>query len=679
MSTGQQTPTEQQTLSEEYRNRESSITLSSEPAGEGETHELLTLNIGPHHPATHGVLRLIATLEGEVVRDIKPIIGYVHTGIEKTAEDKSYWKVIPVVERMDYLSYYFNAMAYCGAVESLLGIEVPPRAQYLRVLHLELNRIMSHLVWLGTSALDLGAISMFWYCFRERETVLDLFEMSSGQRMHTRYIQVGGVIEDIPPGFEAKLRKFIKEMPTRADQYADLLEKNQIVLERLRGTCVLDEDTLLKLGVTGPLLRASGNPWDLRKAHPYSSYDHFDFKIPVGTVGDNYDRFRVRHAEFYESTKIIEQALDGLPGGPVHHHRPQGRAASAPRAGDVDGSADPPLQAGHRGIPRSARRGLLPDRVPPRRARMLRPRRRLGQARAGAHARPELRQHPGARADGPRLLHRRPDRDARDARPDPRRNRQMSPAPRVVPRFGHGSRVPGWDEAVDLTKPPAVVPDPNLTPVPPELRADIEAAMAKYPDRRSAAIPALHAAQEVHGWCSPEAIEQVAAVMQLTPAYLTSVATFYDMLETHPKPRNDVYVCTNISCSLRGADEFFEAMHEAALEDVDVNVRSFECLGACDIAPMASVNGEYVGPLEPADAARIVEDLRAGRPVLESKQLRFRKCVDPGVSEGAEDFSPPPADVARADTAGLGPEGDTVDRPGPSAPIEIPRDEADEQ
>jgi NADH:ubiquinone oxidoreductase subunit E len=201
--------------------------------------------------------------------------------------------------------------------------------------------------------------------------------------------------------------------------------------------------------------------------------------------------------------------------------------------------------------------------------------------------------------------------------------------------------------------------------------------MAKYPDRRSAVIPALHAAQRLHGWLSPEAMEQVAAVMALTPAYLTSVATFYDMLELHPKPRNDVYVCTNISCSLLGADEFFEAMNEAAQEDVDVNVRSFECLGACDIAPMASVNGEYVGPLEPADAARIVGDLRAGRPVLEAKQLRFRKCVDPGVSEGADDFSAPPPDLPRADTAGLGPQGDTVDRPGPSAPIEIQREEAE--
>jgi NADH-quinone oxidoreductase subunit D len=300
----------------DYRKREESVTLAAESAGMGETHELLTLNIGPHHPATHGVLRLIATLEGEVVRDIKPIIGYVHTGIEKTAEDKSYWKAIPVVERMDYLSYYFNAMAFCGAVETLLDLEVPPRAQYLRVIHLELNRLMSHLVWLGTSALDLGAMSMFWYCFRERETILDLFEMSSGQRMHTRYIQVGGVFEDIPVGFAHKLRQFLDHMPARADQYADLLEKNEILLARLRNTCPLDEQTLLSLGVTGPLLRAAGNPWDLRKAAPYSSYDHFDFKIPIGTVGDNYDRFRVRHAELYESTKIIRQALDGLPEGP---------------------------------------------------------------------------------------------------------------------------------------------------------------------------------------------------------------------------------------------------------------------------------------------------------------------------------------------------------------------------
>lgn len=291
-------------------------TFDVEGTSDEAEHELLTLNFGPHHPATHGVLRLLVTLQGEVVRDLKPVIGYVHTGIEKTAEDKAYWKVIPIVERMDYLSYYFNAMAYVGAVERLLEVEVPTRAQYLRVIHLELNRIASHLVWLGTSLLDLGAITMFWYGFRERELILDLFEMSSGQRMHTRYFQVGGVAEDVPAGWERKLREFLTIMPERADQYAAIVRSNEIVLQRLRGTCALDADTLLSLGVTGPLLRAAGNPWDLRKAAPYSSYEHFQFKIPVGTVGDNYDRFAVRLAEIYESVKIIEQALDGLPEGP---------------------------------------------------------------------------------------------------------------------------------------------------------------------------------------------------------------------------------------------------------------------------------------------------------------------------------------------------------------------------
>jgi NADH-quinone oxidoreductase subunit D len=302
------------------RQREESLTLSHlEPAlaaAEGLSTELLTLNMGPHHPATHGVLRLLVTLEGEVVRDVKPIVGYLHTGIEKTCEDKAYWKAIPVIERMDYLAYFFNAQAFCGAVEALLGVEVPKRAEYLRVIHLELNRIMSHLVWLGTSALDLGAISMFWYCFREKETILDLFEFSTGQRMHTRYFQVGGVIEDIPRGWVENVRAFTADMPNRVDQYAAILDRNEIVLQRLRNTGIADEETLLDLGITGPLLRASGNPWDLRKATPYSSYDDFEFKIPVGTVGDNYDRYRVRMAEMVESVRIIDQALDGLPEGP---------------------------------------------------------------------------------------------------------------------------------------------------------------------------------------------------------------------------------------------------------------------------------------------------------------------------------------------------------------------------
>jgi NADH-quinone oxidoreductase subunit D len=326
-------PVEQDTTGEpeglsEYRRREQSITLSEldrpgaarpgeeEDRARGTRQELFTLNFGPHHPATHGVLRLLVTLQGEVVRDIKPIVGYVHTGIEKTAEDKSYWKVIPVVERMDYLAYHFNALAFCGAVETLMETDVPKRAQYLRVIHLELNRVASHLFWLATSALDLGAISMFWYCLREREKIMDLFEMSTGQRMHTRYFQVGGVIEDIPLGYAEKLSAFVGEMPERVDQYRALLHGNEIVLARLRGTGTVSAERLFALGVTGPLLRASGNPWDLRKAEPYCSYGDFDFKIPVGTVGDNYDRLVVRLAEMDESVRIIGQALEGLPEGP---------------------------------------------------------------------------------------------------------------------------------------------------------------------------------------------------------------------------------------------------------------------------------------------------------------------------------------------------------------------------
>jgi NADH-quinone oxidoreductase subunit D len=308
-----------------YREREESVTL--ERMGDGPdwpvygtelepTTELFTINMGPHHPATHGVLRLLLTLEGERVVEIAPLIGYVHTGIEKSCEDQSYWKVIPFVERMDYLSYYFNALAFCMAVERLLEEDVPARAQYLRVIHCELCRIQSHLFWLGTTILDLGAMSLIFYANRERDRILDLFEMSSGQRMHTRYFQVGGVFEDIPPGWDRKLREFVRDMPGRIDQYEAILDKNEIFLQRTKHVGVVPRAELMDLGVTGPLLRAAGEPWDLRKAMPYSSYDHFEFNVPIGTVGDHYDRYRVRMQEMRESVKIIEQAIDGLPEGP---------------------------------------------------------------------------------------------------------------------------------------------------------------------------------------------------------------------------------------------------------------------------------------------------------------------------------------------------------------------------
>jgi NADH-quinone oxidoreductase subunit D len=275
----------------------------------------MIINLGPQHPSTHGVLRLIAELDGEIVRDIHPVIGYLHTGIEKQCENKTYWQGITLVTRMDYLSPFFNIHAYTMSVEKLLELEVPARAQWLRVMISELNRITSHLVWLGTSGLELGAISIFFYAYRERDRALDLFEMISGERMNHRYFQVGGCADDMPPGFEKLLRQFVTEMPSRIDEYEGLLSQNPIWLERTRGVGTLPADQLIDLGITGPALRATGIDLDLRKARPYSGYEHFDFNVPVGTNGDAYDRYLVRLREMRESVRIIEQCLDGMPEG----------------------------------------------------------------------------------------------------------------------------------------------------------------------------------------------------------------------------------------------------------------------------------------------------------------------------------------------------------------------------
>jgi NADH-quinone oxidoreductase subunit D len=276
----------------------------------------MVINLGPQHPSTHGVLRLITELDGEVIRDLHPVIGYLHTGIEKQAENKTFWQAITLVTRMDYLAPFFNIHAYTMACERLLGLEIPSRAEYLRVLMSELNRITSHLVWLGTSGLELGAITVFFYTYRERDAALDLCEMISGERMNHRYFQVGGCADDMPRGFEAACRRFIERMPSRIDEYEGLLSENPIWLERTKGIGILPPDELVALGVTGPALRAAGVDYDLRKAEPYSGYEHFSFQIPTGAVGDAYDRYMMRIREMRESVRIISQALDGMPEGP---------------------------------------------------------------------------------------------------------------------------------------------------------------------------------------------------------------------------------------------------------------------------------------------------------------------------------------------------------------------------
>jgi len=279
-----------------------------------ETDDVLQVNFGPNHPSTHGVLRLVVDLNGEQVVGLRAVIGYLHTGFEKNMEQKTWWKAITYPERIDYVAFQNNEYVFVAAIEKLLGIEVPQKAIWMRTLLCELNRIHSHLVWLATAALELGAISMFWYCFRERDQILDLFELVTGYRMHTRYFQTGGLAEDIPRGFYPECRKFCERMPQAVDEYEALVDRNEIWLERTQGIGVLSAEDAVALGQSGPVLRASGVDWDLRRAQPYLAYPEIDFRVPVYSNGDVYDRYRVHMDEMRESTRIVAQCLDRLEG-----------------------------------------------------------------------------------------------------------------------------------------------------------------------------------------------------------------------------------------------------------------------------------------------------------------------------------------------------------------------------
>ncbi len=276
----------------------------------------LVVNMGPQHPSTHGVLRLICEMEGETVVNIEPVIGYLHTGMEKEGEYLQYLKVVTMTDRMDYMSANGNNLVYTLAVEKLLNLEVPPRGQVLRVLLCELSRIASHLVWLGTSALDLGAMTPFFWCFREREKILDMFEMFSGVRMMPSWIVPGGLRGDMPEGFDKLLVPFMKEFPNALSEVEGLLVENPIWKERTIGVGVVTVEDCMAFGLSGPIIRGSGLEWDIRKSNPYSCYEKYDFAIPVTKKGDVYARFLVRLAEMRESLKIVQQAFEGLPEGP---------------------------------------------------------------------------------------------------------------------------------------------------------------------------------------------------------------------------------------------------------------------------------------------------------------------------------------------------------------------------
>ncbi|HEY4739777.1 MAG TPA: NADH dehydrogenase (quinone) subunit D [Candidatus Acidoferrales bacterium] len=280
------------------------------PVGAAQT---MVLNMGPQHPSTHGVLRIVLELDGEIVLKAHPHIGYLHTGIEKNCENKTYSQAITLTDRLDYLAPLSNNLCYCLAVEKILGLEVPKRAQYIRVLLTELTRVASHLVWLGTHAIDLGAMTVFLYCFREREEIMRIFELVSGQRMMTSYFRIGGLALEPPPGWLERIARFMDAFPGHVDEYETLLTQNRIWLARTKGVGILSREDAIALGVSGPILRGSGVAYDVRKMFPYSSYEEFDFNVPVETAGDCYARYLVRVAEIRESIKIILQAMKVVP------------------------------------------------------------------------------------------------------------------------------------------------------------------------------------------------------------------------------------------------------------------------------------------------------------------------------------------------------------------------------
>jgi len=293
-----------------------------EPA-EGAKDQHMVINMGPQHPATHGVLRLVLEIDGEIIVRIYPEIGYLHTGIEKTCEAKFYQQVVPLTDRINYLDPLANNLCYALAVEKLLGLDIPPKAQWMRVLLAELSRLNSHLIWLGTHAMDIGALTVFLYTFREREDILRLFEAVAGQRMMTSYIRIGGLALEPPLDFLARVQDFVRVLPEKIDEYANLLTGNPIFRNRLKGVGFLSPEDAIALGVTGPPLRASGVDFDLRRDMPYSSYEKFQFNVPVSNDCDCWARYEVRLVEMRESVKIIQQALDGMPEGPVKANAPK--------------------------------------------------------------------------------------------------------------------------------------------------------------------------------------------------------------------------------------------------------------------------------------------------------------------------------------------------------------------
>ena len=428
---------------ERVRRREPSAVLrmsEAEAAGIGgdpddaDDDELVLLNMGPSHPSTHGVLRLMLELSGETVLRSKPVIGYLHTGMEKTGEQLTYLQGGTNVTRMDYASPLFNELAFCLATEQLLGIDVPERATWIRMLMCELNRVSSHLLFMATNGMDLGAVSMMIYGWREREEVLRFFEKVTGLRMNHNYIRPGGVAADLPADWRTDVARLIELIEPRLDEYDTLLTGQPIWRERLQGVGVISAAEALALGATGPILRGAGMAWDLRRDEPYLFYDQVDFDVIVGTHGDCYDRYAIRLNEIRESLRIVAQIIEAMPPGRLPGPGQEGHPTAAVPHRRLDGGAHPPLQDLHRRIQGAARRGLRPGGVAPGRAGRVPGERRHFGAVPGARAGAELRQPPDPSAPDAERPHRRRCGHHLLGRPDHGRGR---PVRSVRPDDGH--------------------------------------------------------------------------------------------------------------------------------------------------------------------------------------------------------------------------------------------------
>ena len=568
-----------------------------------------TINFGPQHPAAHGVLRLVLELDGEVVERVDPHIGLLHRGTEKLIEHKTYLQAIPYFDRLDYVAPINQEHAFCLAAEKLLGLEVPRRAQIIRVLYCEIGRLLSHQLNVTTQAMDIGALTPPLWGFEEREKLMGFYERASGSRMHAAYFRVGGVHQDLPPKLIDDIAGFCDPFLKVCDDLEELLTENRIFKQRNVDIGVVKLEDAWARGFSGVMVRGSGAAWDLRKAQPYECYAELDFDIPIGKNGDNYDRYCIRMEEMRQSIRIMKQCIEKL-------HAPDGQGRVTvddhkivpPRRQEMKRSmefADPSLQALHRGLQSAGGRSLCRGRGAQRRVRRLSGRRRQQQAvqmqnpRAGLCASagdgfPLPRPHAGRHLGDPRLHRYRV-----------RRGRPMSVrrlAEKQPPSFAFTAENLAWAKAQ----------------------------IAKYPEGRqqSAVIPILWRAQaQCGGWLPQKAIEATAELLGMAKIRVLEVATFYTMFNLSPVGRFHVQLCGTTPCMLRGAEDLKKVCHRMIGEENEVTADGafswieVECLGACVNAPMVQINADYYEDLTPELFTRIINDFSNGRTPKPGPQI----------------------------------------------------------